>query len=135
MIGYHLIVMNTMKVLTSNFMFFYSFFMFFIACKEPKKAVFYKKPSFDNIGKMSYEKAVLLYGKPLEGSGVFNIDKDGLGGPRITLMKKYTDFPDIDVLEAVWRKDSVIDIMVWYKKEKNNWQPIDTIMYEHGTEF
>jgi hypothetical protein len=94
-----------------------------------------QKPSFDSIGKMTYEKALTLYGKPLEGSGVFNIDKDGLGGSRITLMKKYKDFPDMDVLEAVWRKDSIIDIMIWYKKENEKWQPIDTIMYEHGSDF
>ncbi len=106
-----------------------------IACKDTKKTTIYQKPSFDSIGKMPYEKAVVLYGKPLDGAGVFNIEKDGLGGPRITLMKTYKNFPNLDILEAVWRKDSITDIMIWYKKEKNNWQPLDTIMYQHGIEF
>jgi hypothetical protein len=104
-----------------------------IACKEPKKTFIYKKPSFDSIGKVPYEKALKLYGKPYEEE-IFNI-KNGLGGPRYWLHEKYNGFPDLNILEAVWRKDSLIDIMIWYKKEKNSWQPMDTIMYTHGTDF
>jgi hypothetical protein len=106
----------------------------FMACKEPKKTVVYKKPSFDSIGKMSYEKALTMYGKPFENY-VFNIKKDGLGGSSYRLFSKYSHFPDLDILQAIWRKDSITDVMIWYKKEKTNWQPIDTIMYDHGSEF
>jgi hypothetical protein len=116
---------------------FFCTILLFIACKDPKKTIIHQKPSFDSIGKMTYEKAVLLYGKPIE-DGVFDLRQYGLAGPRITLMrtyKNYDNYPDMDVLEAVWRKDSITDIMIWYKKEKNNWQPIDTIMYDHGIEF
>jgi hypothetical protein len=126
----------------ASFNFIKSIFLFFlavfIACKEPKKNFVYKKPSYDSIRKMSYEKAVQFYGKPFAENGVFNLQEDGLVGPRITLLrtyKSYENYPDIKVLEAIWRKDSIIDIMVWYKKEKNKWEPIDTIMYEHGTDF
>jgi hypothetical protein len=75
-----------------------------ITCKDPKKTVIYQKPSFDSIGKMPYEKAVIQYGKPFEKE-IFNI-KNGLGGPRYTLYEKYSDFPNLDILEAVWRKNS-----------------------------
>jgi hypothetical protein len=105
-----------------------------LACKEPKKSIVKQKPSFDSIGKMYYEKAIILYGKPFEDY-IFNIKKDGLGGSSYRLYAKYSNFPDLDILQAVWRKDSITDIMIWYKKENNNWQPIDTIMYEHGSEF
>ena len=114
------------------------FLIFFIlSCKENKKITVDKKPNFDSIGKITFDRAVLLYGKPLE-EGTFPLRQYGLAGPRVRLIKTYKSFenyPDIDVLEAVWRKDSVIDIMIWYKKGKNLWQPIDTIMYNHGTDF
>jgi hypothetical protein len=105
-----------------------------LACKEPKKSIVKQKPSFDSIGKMPYEKAVIQYGKPFEDY-IFNIKKDGLGGPRYTLYEKYSDFPNLDILEAVWRKDSAQNILIWYKKESDKWQPIDTIMYPYGAEF
>jgi hypothetical protein len=106
----------------------------FIACKDHKKNTVHEKPSFDSIGKMTYKKATLLYGKPFEDY-IFNIEKNGLGGSSYRLYSKYSNFPNLDILQAVWRKDSIVDIMVWYKKENNNWQPIDTIMYDHGSEF
>jgi hypothetical protein len=112
---------------------FFWVFTILIACKESKKTQVLQKASFDSIGKMPYEKALKLYGKPYEEE-IFNI-KNGLGGPRYWLHEKYNGFPDLNILEAVWRKDSIVDIMIWYKKEKNNWQPMDTIMYTHGTEF
>jgi hypothetical protein len=129
-------------VVIFNFMKYQSLYLvclmlFTLACKEPKKTIVYKNPSFDSIGKMSYQRAISLYGKPIE-DGVFPLRQYGLAGPRVTLLrtyKSYDNYPDIDVLEAVWRKDSIIDIMIWYKKGNNNWQPIDTIMYEHGIEF
>jgi hypothetical protein len=105
-----------------------------IACREPKKLAIYKKPSFDSIGKMPYDKAVLLYGKPIDDY-IFNIQKNGLGGSSYRLYRKYSNFPNLDILQAVWRKDSITDIMIWYKKENQKWQPIDTIMYDHGSEF
>jgi hypothetical protein len=105
-----------------------------IACKETKKKSISQKPSFDSIGKIHYERAAMLYGKPTYNE-IFNIEKDGLGGPRYTLSEKFSNFPNLDILEAVWRKDSITDIMIWYKKENQKWQPIDTIMYPHGVDF
>ncbi len=49
--------------------------LLFIACKENKKTVIHQKPSFDSIGKMPYEKAVLLYGKPLSTVTFDNADQ------------------------------------------------------------
>ena len=115
------------------------FFLIFciFSCKKNKKTTVDKKPSFDSIGKITFDKAILLYGKPIEDE-TFPLRQYGLAGPRGRLTKtykSYENYPNIDVLEAVWRKDSVIDIMIWYKKDKNLWQPIDTIMYNHGAEF
>jgi hypothetical protein len=128
---------RSFNFIKSSFLLFFSLVVI-IACKESKKIIAYKKPSFDSIGKMSYEKAIRLYGKPYEGGWLFNLQQEGLVGPRVTLLrtyKSYENYPNIKVLEAVWRKDSTTNILVWYKKEKKNWQPIDTIMYPYGAEF
>jgi hypothetical protein len=57
-----------------NIFLLFQFLVIIISCKEQKKTIITQKPSFDSIGKMSYERAVIIYGKPFEHF-IFNIEK------------------------------------------------------------
>jgi hypothetical protein len=105
-----------------------------ISCK--KEHVKDATPNFDSIVKMPYDEVEVILGKPIGNeASFFNIKKDGLGGARIGLNAIYKGFPDITVLEASWEKDSINDILIWYVKKGDKWQPIDNHIYERGTEF
>jgi hypothetical protein len=105
-----------------------------VSCK--KEQVQNVTPNFDSIVKMPYDEVEAILGKPIGNeASFFNIKKDGLGGARIGLNEIYKGFPDITVLEASWKKDSINDILIWYVKKGDKWQPIDYYSYEHGAEF
>jgi hypothetical protein len=120
----------------NNFLFFCSLIIMVTACKEPKKINVYKKPSFDSIGKMSYEKAVLLYGKPVSTEVFDNANEDEVfPGIRAGIAKYYKAGVKVKIKEAIWLKKDSLYIAIWYTKKQNDWLPFDSYEYNEGVDF
>lgn len=118
--------------------FFSILFLVLSSCKKEKieNLKVSHNLNFDSIVGLPYDEALSVLGKPIEGEATFfNIKKDGLGGARIGLNTIYKGFPDVTILEASWKKDSVNDILIWYAKKDGKWEPIESFIYEHGAEF
>jgi hypothetical protein len=108
----------------------------FIACKDHKKNMVHEKPSFDSIGKIPFEKAVVLYGNPQTVEIFDNADKGVVfPGIRAGIGEYYQSGVKIKIKEAIWLKDDSIYTAIWYTKKQNNWVPFDSFEYSKGVDF
>jgi hypothetical protein len=109
---------------------FLSLFCIVISCKEPKQSI------TDEITSISYDQAIVLYGKPM-AEEVFDNANQGevFPGIRAGIAKYYKAGVKVKIKEAIWVKNDSIYTAIWYTKKQNNWLPFDSFEYSKGVDF
>jgi hypothetical protein len=109
---------------------FLSLFCIVISCKEPKQSI------TDEITSISYDQAIVLYGKPMAEEVFDNANQDEVFlGIRARIAKYYKAGVKVTIKEAIWVKNDSIYTAIWYTKKQNNWLPFDSFEYNKGVDF